>query len=226
MFCPFGRIFDWRAAFSADARSIGWPLTARAETTFPRSSTAIRTLTSPEARICFAAAGYAGTGRRTARLFNTPEFGLLDGGVGEARGGVWPGLIIIGDGVGNGVREGVGVVSSSSGVDVGEAVGVALGLGLGVGVGVGVLKLALVFMLGFAEVLEPLFVLKAKLPSMPRLVLTFVFIVRKFALVLIFELLGLSFCSIQKIAAPAPSKTIVPNIVKNTTFAVFERGSW
>ena len=112
-------------------------------------------------------------------------------------------------------------MSSSSGIGVGETVGKTLGLGLGVGVRV----LMLVFVLRFVEVLKLVFVLKLKLPSIPRLVLTFVLMVRKFALVLMFELFGLSFCSIQKIAAPAPSNAIVPSIVKNTTLAVFERGS-
>ena len=63
------------------------------------------------------------------------------GGVGEV-----PGLIMIGDGVGIGVRDGSGVgLASSSGVGDGDSVGRGVADGLGDGVGVDAFALVLAF---------------------------------------------------------------------------------
>ena len=188
------RIFDRRAAVSADCLSSGCPLTARAEITLPRSSTATCTRTSPDARICFAICGYDGIGNSSARPFRTPPFAGRFAGSGFILGvvGVGFGRTTVGVCVGDGVRVGAGV-ELLSGVGDGEALGCALGLGFGVGVGVRIP--VFVFMFESEFVLKFAFALKLKLPSMPRFVFTFVFTLAIFELkfVLMFELSAVSF---------------------------------
>lgn len=84
------------------------------------------------------------------------------GGVGEE-----PGLMMIGDGVGIGVRDGSGVgLLSSSGVGDGDSVGRGVADGVGVGVGVELFALVLTF-----DWL--VFVLKSNIEFAPRFVFAF-----------------------------------------------------
>lgn len=143
-------------------------------------------------------------------------------GSGLIDGGVCPGLITVGDGDAAGGRVGVADgEGSSSGVGEGVAVGDGLGFGVGVGVGVRRFALALALIFGSEFVLKFAFILKLKLLSKPRLVLTFVFSseLLKFVFTLRFST-GLSFCRNQKPNAPSAIAAIVPMIVSTTTFAV------
>ena len=137
-----------------------------------------------------------------------------------------PGLIIVGDGVGKGVRvgEGRGVgVSSGSGVavGVGRGVGVSVGDGVAVGVGVGVLVFAFELLFEPKSELKFESVLKLKLASTPRFVLTFRFSFAKLPFVLTFVVEPPRLERNQKPMAPIASSAVVPSIVRTTTRNVF-----
>ena len=68
------------AACTDTSRSMPGPDRARAETTFPFSSTMTSTSTIPTVRILRAASGYVGGGRLTALLLSTPpDTGFIKG---------------------------------------------------------------------------------------------------------------------------------------------------
>lgn len=192
---------DRRAAVSADCRSSGCPLTARADVTLPLSSIVTWTVTGPEARTARAGAGYTGVARFNARPFSEPAFtGPVGRGVGVSAGEFTGGRVFVfGDGV-----------ASSSGVAVGLGEGLGDGEGFGVGVGVGVARFALMFGSTFA--------LKLKLLSMID-VFTFVSTlpISEFA----FEFAAESPRMNHSSTAPAPITASVPSTVRNTTFHVF-----
>src|SRR5690606_24054205 len=134
-----------------------------------------------------------------------------------------PGRIIVGRGVGKGVRVAVGAglgvgVSIGDGVAVGVGRGVGVSVGDGVGVGVGVRT--------FAFRLPPMFesrfasVLKLKFASIPRLVLTLRFSFVRFVLRLMFAI-PLLLETNQKPMAPIASSAVVSSIVNISIRNVF-----
>lgn len=131
--------------------------------------------------------------------------------------------MVVGEGVGRGVRVADGV---GDGVSSGDSVGRGDAVAVGEGVGVGVFMFALLFVFVFEFEFVRLFVLKFafKLKSKPRFVLTLVFAFARFAFTFAFELSAVPRITIQKPRAPKPSKNTVPKIVKITTFSVFGFG--